>query len=268
MILPDEIVNKEFTRVKRGYDIDEVEDYIALLLEKYDTLCRENMELEKNLKSVLTVLEGKKKSESAANEIIEAAKKESERIIAEAMSKAEKIRVATVAGQAVTDERELAEIREKIARCRREYARLREEIDSFKLKLFDMYSKHITLVEQIPLPDVEEDGEAAEETVKKNEGYERVRSQLRVAEPAEKDTPPADADIEPDMPTIEMVIPAADRPIEEEDAESGARFGLNIVREPIRPAAEEAEEKPAMSQTDELFPLKFVTYDEPKKRKK
>ena len=38
MNLPEEIRNKEFSIALRGYNISEVEDYIELLLEKYDTL--------------------------------------------------------------------------------------------------------------------------------------------------------------------------------------------------------------------------------------
>ena len=106
MILPDEIVNKEFSRARRGYDIDEVEDYIALLLEKYDTLCRENMSW-KNLKSVLTVLENKKKSETSANELLEAAKKESERIYRRGNEQGGKDQNTMVVGQTASEEGEL-----------------------------------------------------------------------------------------------------------------------------------------------------------------
>ena len=294
MILPDEIVNKEFSRARRGYDIDEVEDYIALLLEKYDTLCRENMELEKNLKSVLTVLENKKKSETSANELLEAAKKESERIIAEAMSKAEKIRNTMVVGQTASEEGELSEIREKIAEGRRQYARLREEIDSFKLKLFDTYSNHITMIEQIPLPDIDWDvssDKAAEDIVvkKKTNDAEKVRNQIKEAELSEvkvqrapeiKQVAPAKETVKQAVPVKETAMQAEPvketaKPVAEvrdtkDDVASSKKFGLNIVREPLTPRSAEGNAAKELkgSQTLEIFPLKFMEWDTDKKRKR
>ena len=49
MNLPEEIRNKEFSISLRGYNISEVEDYIEMLLEKYDTLYNENAELATSL---------------------------------------------------------------------------------------------------------------------------------------------------------------------------------------------------------------------------
>ena len=49
MNLPEEIRNKEFSTALRGYKIQEVEDYIELLLEKYDQLYDENTALTEKL---------------------------------------------------------------------------------------------------------------------------------------------------------------------------------------------------------------------------
>lgn len=239
MILPDEIVNKEFSRAKRGYDIDEVEDYIGMLLEKYDALCQENAELEKNLKSVLSVLENKKKTEASATELLSAAKKESERIIAEAQSKADRIASVNVAGNFAKEDGELSELTEKIAKSRREYARLREEIDSYKLRLYDMYSKHISLIEQIPLPDADSESpehEDYETSYQSQSGADsKILSQIKEAEDlvAEKRSMPR-FNVNIAVPVEEVVKPLSDNAAKASDTESSLKFGLNIIREPVK----------------------------------
>ena len=49
MLLPQEIRNHEFTRAIRGYTTTEVDEYIDFLAEKFDSLNRENDELERKL---------------------------------------------------------------------------------------------------------------------------------------------------------------------------------------------------------------------------
>ena len=66
---------------------------------------------------------------------------------------------------------------------RRQYALLREEIIPLKLKLFDTYSNHITMIEQIPLPDIDWDvssDKAGRGIVvkKKTNDAEKVRNQI------------------------------------------------------------------------------------------
>ena len=42
MITPADIENKDFSRVKRGYDMEEVDDFLDLIIVDMEKLLREN----------------------------------------------------------------------------------------------------------------------------------------------------------------------------------------------------------------------------------
>jgi cell division initiation protein len=54
-ITPNEISNKDFKKVFRGYDMDEVDEFLDQLVEDYEKLFKENI----NLKDNVTMLEEK-----------------------------------------------------------------------------------------------------------------------------------------------------------------------------------------------------------------
>lgn len=54
-ITPNEISNKDFKKVFRGYDMDEVDEFLDQLVEDYEKLFKENI----NLKENVTTLEDK-----------------------------------------------------------------------------------------------------------------------------------------------------------------------------------------------------------------
>jgi cell division initiation protein len=54
-ITPNEISNKDFKKVFRGYDMDEVDEFLDQLVEDYEKLYKENI----NLKDNVSVLEEK-----------------------------------------------------------------------------------------------------------------------------------------------------------------------------------------------------------------
>ncbi len=307
MLLPDEIVNKEFSRARRGYDIEEVEDFIELVLERYDALYQEKAELEKNLKLALAAAESQKEKEAAAAELLIAAKKESERIVAAAKVKAlditaaadadadaqkeaflkenaqrdaESVNDATVSEpqESEADKAELSELETKLERTRREYSRLREEIDSFKLKLFDIYNKHISYIEQIPTP-------KTENISRKNDTDTDTSLKFRLTEKEGESPVKTRAYPRFDLSaSVEETIPPVPDKKEQNapvsDAESSIKYGLNIVRESIEPHLDGKTEENSRSDKNsrsadsserdtlisgENFSLKFMSKELPKR---
>ena len=49
MITPSDIENKQFSRTKKGYDPDEVDDYLDLIILDMEKLIRENKQLKDEL---------------------------------------------------------------------------------------------------------------------------------------------------------------------------------------------------------------------------
>lgn len=112
-LTPLDIHNKEFTKGFRGYDEDEVNEFLDQVIKDYELLIREKKELEEKLnelqeklshftileetlnKSILVAQETaedvKRNAQKEAKLIIKEAEKNADRIINEALSKSRKI---------------------------------------------------------------------------------------------------------------------------------------------------------------------------------
>jgi cell division initiation protein len=112
-LTPLDIHNKEFSRAFRGYDEDEVDDFLERIIQDYEALIRQNKELEEKLeqyeerlrhftnieeslgKSIVvaqeTAEEVKANARKEAQLILKEAEKNADRIISEALNKSRKI---------------------------------------------------------------------------------------------------------------------------------------------------------------------------------
>ena len=91
MLAPHELKNKSFTKTMRGYNPQEVDEYIDFLVENYTSLYRENSELERKLKIVVTNLDELKDEEESIRSTLLKSQKLSEKIIRDANEKADVI---------------------------------------------------------------------------------------------------------------------------------------------------------------------------------
>lgn len=112
-LTPIDIHNKEFTRVFRGYDEDEVNSFLEQIIKEFEIIIREKKNLEEQLaamkeklghfntieetlnKSIIVAQEAaeevKNNAQKEAKLIIREAEKNADRIVNEALSKARKI---------------------------------------------------------------------------------------------------------------------------------------------------------------------------------
>lgn len=112
-LTPLDIHNKRFTRVLRGYDVDEVDKFLDKVIKDYELVLREKEELEKKVddleeklshfaniedtlnKSILVAQETAEELQSNAKKesklIIKEAEKNADRIVNEALSKSRSI---------------------------------------------------------------------------------------------------------------------------------------------------------------------------------
>ncbi|SET63211.1 DivIVA domain-containing protein [Paenibacillus sp. NFR01] len=116
-LTPLDIHNKEFSRRIRGYDEDEVNEFLDQVIKDYESIIRENKELRNQLlslqerldhfvnieeslsKTILVAQEAaddvKNNSKKESQLIIKEAEKNADRIISEALSKSRKIAIET-----------------------------------------------------------------------------------------------------------------------------------------------------------------------------
>lgn len=98
-ITPNEISNKEFKKGFRGYDMDEVDDFLEQIVDDYEKVYKENINLKEKITSLTEKIEHYSNMEStlqstlllaqsAADQAREGSKKEGELIVRNAMDKA------------------------------------------------------------------------------------------------------------------------------------------------------------------------------------
>ena len=89
MITPADIENKDFSRVKRGYDMEEVDDFLDLIIVDMEKLLRENRQLKEEVAKAQTHVDQHMSTETSVYETLEAAKSLMNDISASAERRAE-----------------------------------------------------------------------------------------------------------------------------------------------------------------------------------
>ncbi len=135
MLKPMDIHNIDFTRSFKGYNPEEVDDFLATIVIKYETIYQENRQLREKLEKMQvemkehshqeqdvqdlisltkqTVKELKRMAEAEATNVVAVAKSDAERIVSEAKREAERL---------------LSDVEIRLARTRQAEVELRERI--------------------------------------------------------------------------------------------------------------------------------------------
>ncbi len=92
MITPSDIHNQEFKKEFRGYDVEEVDDFLDRIVNDYETLFRENQQMKDELELNAKRIEQYQELEKNLQDTLLVAKKTSEEIIENAKQRADEIR--------------------------------------------------------------------------------------------------------------------------------------------------------------------------------
>ena len=174
MLAPHELKNKTFGKAVRGYNPNEVDDYIDFLIEKYTELYRENDELERKLKIVVTNLDEIRDEEESSRATLVKAQQLGEKIVREANEKADAITdsIKTRCEAIITD-------------FRKQYSAERKELQSISVnELEQLVIPEDTEVVGRILSDVKE---AVQTQVDAGEDIKREQD-LNVTEPVTQET--------------------------------------------------------------------------------
>lgn len=152
MLAPHELKNKTFSVAMRGYSRQEVDEYIDFLVENYTNLYRENSELERKLKIVVTNLDEIKDEEESIRSTLVKSQKLGEKIIRDANEKAEVI-TASIKDRC---DAILADFREQLASEKQELWTLRTKVLDFKKNVYDLYRGHIEELQSISVNEIED----------------------------------------------------------------------------------------------------------------
>ena len=93
--MDNENVKEEFKKVFRGYDPNEVDEYIQLLKNDIESLKAESAELYRKLNDVTVELDRYKRTEAVGTDIIKGAKADADAIVNDAKGRAARIIIRT-----------------------------------------------------------------------------------------------------------------------------------------------------------------------------
>jgi len=140
MITPSDIENKDFKRAKKGYDCDEVDEFLDLIIVDMEKLLQENRKLKEELSKVNTQVDKHMSSESSVYETLAAAKQLMNDIAASAEKRAEiLLKNAELEASLIT-----REAKENISRYTEEGNRLMGRVESLRDRYRDMLKDELS----------------------------------------------------------------------------------------------------------------------------
>ena len=149
MLTPLDIQNKEFGREFRGYSMQEVDEFLNLVIDGYERLYKENMEakdsitklqeslkqyknLENTLQSALVV------AQSASEQVQKNAEEKAENIIADANNKAKEI---------------VANSFEEVKKLEYRYEELKRSVDVYRAKMTALLESQLGILKKVETSD-------------------------------------------------------------------------------------------------------------------
>lgn len=131
MLTPIDIQNQDFAVKFRGYDADEVDDFLDLLGSDYEKLYKENMELRDRVVNLKNAVDHYKEMEQTLQQSIMLAQTAAEDIKKNAAEKADVIVNEAHNKSADT----LRATEEELARKRNELAAIKTEVENYKSRI-------------------------------------------------------------------------------------------------------------------------------------
>lgn len=143
-LTPVELENKKFSKARKGYNIEEVDEFFKITLEEFEALYRENQELKDLCKKNENELERYKNMENAIKETLVTAQKAAE----DARDNAVKEAGIIIREANLKAEDMLANVRDKIQKQEEEYGKLikKHQLAVTEFKLF--LTTHLEMLEK------------------------------------------------------------------------------------------------------------------------
>ena len=145
MITPLDIQNKDFVKKMRGYDPDEVDDFLDAVIKDYTVLMKENQSLKSKIGMLTKTVENYKSIEESMTRSVEMAKQTAQDIKDNANAEAQMI-----INNAKLDASRLAkQIDDEHIKRHQELLRAKSETDMFKARVKSMCDGLVKMLDDI-----------------------------------------------------------------------------------------------------------------------
>lgn len=186
MLTPLDIQNKEFGREFRGYSMQEVDEFLNLVIDGYERLYKENMEAKDSITKLNENLKQYKNIENTLQSALVVAQSASEQVQKNAEEKAENI-VADANNRA---KEIIANSFEEVKKLEYRYEELKRSIDVYRAKMTALLESQLGILKKVETSDSTfAEIQGMKEAVEEVEAAEREIEEQKAAyieEPAEE----------------------------------------------------------------------------------
>ncbi len=145
MLKPIDIQNKEFEKKLKGYDCDAVDDFLDIVIQDYDALCKENMALTEKVALLTEAVERYKKIEETMERSLEVAKQSAEDMKSNAQLEAE-----AIINRAKLDATRLArQIDDEHIKKHQEMLKVKQEVETYRARIKTVCENLIKTLDEI-----------------------------------------------------------------------------------------------------------------------
>ncbi|MEG2645971.1 MAG: DivIVA domain-containing protein [Clostridia bacterium] len=150
MLSPVDIDNKTFKKSRfSGYDVDDVEDFLVLIMEDYEKLFKENSELKDKVNTLQESVSYYKSVEEGISQTIENAQTSAEEIKQKALSEAEQIKKK----YEVDSHTGLEEMKLEVRKVEIELEEKKKQMQIYKIRVSSMLEAQLKILKDENLDD-------------------------------------------------------------------------------------------------------------------
>lgn len=169
MISASDIRDKRFEKAAFGYKQEEIDDFLAMLIEEFDEIDAEREDLNSKIQILADKVREYRQDEDALKDALLGAQKQGHKVVAEAQEKADEI-IAQAESKAnelieeatVAHEAAMEKNRQEIEKEKQNLYEAQRQVTEFKKTLFDMYKSHLEMISAMPEIEIEEEEEIQE----------------------------------------------------------------------------------------------------------
>jgi cell division initiation protein len=145
MLTPLDIHNKEFKRSFRGYNEDDVDEFLDKVIKDYEQLYRENIEIKENIERLTSKLEQFQHMENTLHNTLIIAQETAEEVKMNAKKTVELIlKEAEVEAKRLVDE-----AASKVRRMANEYDNLQKQEQVYRLRVRNLLQAQLDLLGEV-----------------------------------------------------------------------------------------------------------------------
>lgn len=145
MLKPVDIQNKEFEKKLKGYDCDQVDDFLDIVIRDYDTLCKENAALSEKIEMLTESVNRYKEIEQTMQRSLDVARQSAEDMKNNASMEAE-----AIVNRAKLDAARLSrQIDDEHIKKHQEMLKIKQEVDTYRARIKTVCENLIKTVEEI-----------------------------------------------------------------------------------------------------------------------